>query len=166
MFRYTRDAEPPFHHPTTLSKEKRQKQLLGTRLPKIRIKGFADMNLRQRQLPREGHDPEPNVANKSASICMCRSNERALFVRQGTVCVQNFKDSRDYAIYLNYRTLLRSSSNNEPRYPSLKVVFAVPLTKPFWQAYYYFQRLDCLDTPRASRQPIVRFFMYKGSTEI
>jgi hypothetical protein len=36
-------------------------------------------------------------------------------------CVQGFDDSRNSAIRITYRTLLRSSSLWEPRYPSLKI---------------------------------------------
>lgn len=38
------------------------------------------------------------------------------------MCVQNFNDSRNLAIRITYRILLRSSSFWEPRHPLLKVV--------------------------------------------
>ena len=38
------------------------------------------------------------------------------------MCVQNFDDSRRYAIRITYRISLRSSSLCEPRHPLLKVV--------------------------------------------
>ena len=38
------------------------------------------------------------------------------------MCVQNFDDSRGFAIRITYRISLRSSSLWEPRHPSLKVV--------------------------------------------
>ena len=41
---------------------------------------------------------------------------------QGAVCVQRLDDSRSSAIHITYRSLLRSSSVQEPRYPSRRVV--------------------------------------------
>lgn len=41
----------------------------------------------------------------------------------GAICVQRFDDSRNSAIHTTYRSLLRSSSMREPRYPLLRVVF-------------------------------------------
>ena len=38
------------------------------------------------------------------------------------MCVQNFDDSRGFAIRITYRISLRSSSLWEPRHPLLKVV--------------------------------------------
>jgi hypothetical protein len=38
-------------------------------------------------------------------------------------CVQKLDESRNSAIHINYRALLRSSSLREPRDPLLKVVF-------------------------------------------
>ena len=38
------------------------------------------------------------------------------------MCVQNFNDSRSFAIRITYRISLRSSSLWEPRHPLLKVV--------------------------------------------
>ena len=51
-------------------------------------------------------------------------------------CVQESDDSRNSAIRIAYRTLLRSSSLWEPRYPSLKILvflleFMVYLDKRF-----------------------------------
>jgi hypothetical protein len=40
----------------------------------------------------------------------------------GAICVQEFDDSRSSAIRITYRISLRSSSIQEPRYPSLRVV--------------------------------------------
>jgi hypothetical protein len=40
----------------------------------------------------------------------------------GAICVQRFDDSRNSAIHITYRISLRSSSMQEPRYPSLRVV--------------------------------------------
>jgi len=40
---------------------------------------------------------------------------------KSAVCVQEFDDSLVHAIHIIYRTLLRSSSLREPRYPLLKV---------------------------------------------
>lgn len=37
-------------------------------------------------------------------------------------CVQRFDDSRNSAIRITYRSLPRSSSSQEPRYPLLRVV--------------------------------------------
>jgi hypothetical protein len=42
---------------------------------------------------------------------------------ESAICVQSLDDSRYSAIHMMYRTLLRSSSIGEPRYPLLKVVF-------------------------------------------
>jgi len=43
------------------------------------------------------------------------------FIFKGAVCVQEFDDSLVGAIHITYRTLLRSSSLREPKYPLLKV---------------------------------------------
>ena len=40
-------------------------------------------------------------------------------------CVQRFDDSRSSAIHITYRSSLRSSSMQEPRYPLLTVVFVI-----------------------------------------
>lgn len=40
----------------------------------------------------------------------------------GAICVQEFDDSRDAAFRITYRTLLRSSSLREPRYPLSRVI--------------------------------------------
>ena len=40
-------------------------------------------------------------------------------------CVQGSDDSRNSAIRIAYRTLLRSSSLWEPRYPSLKIFLVI-----------------------------------------
>ena len=45
-----------------------------------------------------------------------------LGVPRSAMCVQNFDDSRRYAIRITYRISLRSSSLCEPRHPLLKVV--------------------------------------------
>ncbi len=47
-------------------------------------------------------------------------------------CVQGSDDSRNSAIRIAYRTLLRSSSLWEPRYPSLKIF----LVCYEWYSYY------------------------------
>jgi hypothetical protein len=44
------------------------------------------------------------------------------YLQRGASCVQRLDDSR-VAIHISYRTLLRSSSLQEPRDPLLKVVF-------------------------------------------
>ena len=41
---------------------------------------------------------------------------------EGAMCVQRFDDSRNSAIHITYRILLRSSSMPEPRDPLLKVL--------------------------------------------
>lgn len=41
---------------------------------------------------------------------------------RGAICVREFDDSRDSAIHITFRSLLRSSSLWKPRDPSLKVV--------------------------------------------
>ena len=41
------------------------------------------------------------------------------------MCVQNFDDSRGFAIRITYRISLRSSSLWEPRHPLLKFVFQI-----------------------------------------
>ena len=41
----------------------------------------------------------------------------------GAICVQRFDGSRNSAIHTTYRSSLRSSSIQEPRYPLLRVVF-------------------------------------------
>ena len=41
------------------------------------------------------------------------------------MCVQNFDDSRSFAIRITYRISLRSSSLWEPRHPLLKVVIGL-----------------------------------------
>ena len=49
----------------------------------------------------------------------------------GAICVQRFDGSRNSAIHTTFRSLLRSSSMREPRYPLLRVVFGcVPTTGP------------------------------------
>ena len=44
---------------------------------------------------------------------------------RGASCVQRFDDSQIHADRITYRTLLRSSSLQEPRDPLLKVVFCI-----------------------------------------
>ena len=50
-----------------------------------------------------------------------------VFNATSAMCVQDFDDSRDSAIHMTYRSLLRSSSTREPRDPLLKVVLVM-----FW----------------------------------
>ena len=45
------------------------------------------------------------------------------------MCIQNFDDSREFAIRKTYRILLRSSSLWEPRHPLLKVVQVLLMSK-------------------------------------
>ena len=45
------------------------------------------------------------------------------------MCVQNFDDSRGFAIRITYRISLRSSSLWEPRHPLLKVVLVLALRR-------------------------------------
>lgn len=53
-------------------------------------------------------DSEPDMPSAGAS---------------GAICVQRFDGSRNSAIHTTYRSSLRSSSIQEPRYPLLRVVF-------------------------------------------
>ena len=46
----------------------------------------------------------------------------------GAICVQRFDGSRNSAIHTTYRSLLRSSSIQEPRYPLLRVVIGFGAT--------------------------------------
>ena len=54
----------------------------------------------------------------------CQALNQAYFqeLPRSAICVQLSIDSRNSAIHNDYRTLLRSSSKLEPRYPSPKVV--------------------------------------------
>ena len=52
------------------------------------------------------------------------------------ICVQGSDDSRNSAIRIAYRTLLRSSSVWEPRHPSLKIFYL-----SFYYELGYYQKL-------------------------
>ena len=71
--------------------------------------------------PQDAHSPPVKVS------CGYRhSNKHAPRRGPGSaICVQNFDDSLSSAIRITYRISLRSSSLREPRYPPLKVVFAI-----------------------------------------
>lgn len=79
------------------------------------------------------------VSRPGAGICRARrSDERAPAARPGHDLRSKFRGFAPVAIHPSYRTSLRSSSNDEPRYPSLKVVrgsspwggFLVPSSGP------------------------------------
>lgn len=79
------------------------------------------------------------------------------------MCVQNFDDSRDFAIRITYRISLRSSSLWEPRHPLLKVVLSIILlyrddlksarTKSVSFASRYFGPLALVMFRRSLRHP-------------
>ena len=61
-------------------------------------------------------------ARGAAGSCFRRSDERAPAARPGHDLRSKLQGFAPVAIHPSYRTSLRSSSNDEPRYPSLKVV--------------------------------------------
>jgi len=69
----------------------------------------------------------------SASTRCRLGEERLITLKQAcskvippsATCVQRFDDSRSSAIHITYRSSLRSSSMQEPRYPLLTVVFVI-----------------------------------------
>ncbi len=70
---------------------------------------------------------------------MWRSSGRALGRASGATCVQRFDDSRSSAIRITYRISLRSSSSQDPRYPSSGVVFS------FSRLFAYVRRITFLN---------------------
>ena len=54
------------------------------------------------------------------------------------MCVQNFNDSRSFAIRITYRISLRSSSLWEPRHPLLKVVGIECIVTVVYHIHYTF----------------------------
>lgn len=65
-------------------------------------------------------------ARWAAGSCFRRSDERAPAARPGHDLRSKLQGFAPVAIHPSYRTSLRSSSNDEPRYPSLKVVSLPP----------------------------------------
>lgn len=80
------------------------------------------------QIPRIRQDTKPKSGSNRAK------HGNAKWVRKtlnyvclqaypvGAMCIQNFDDSRGFAIRTTYRILLRSSSMSEPRHPLLKLM--------------------------------------------
>ena len=59
------------------------------------------------------------------------------------MCVQNFDDSRGFAIRITYRISLRSSSLWEPRHPLLKVVIYFSKSLYLQRTEYYALWIIC-----------------------
>ena len=75
-------------------------------------------------LKRSGCDTELSSTHLRDCLLPTLSQAR-LGITPSAICVQDFDDSRDSAIHMTYRSLLRSSSTREPRDPLLKVVLVM-----------------------------------------
>ena len=89
-----------------------------------------DMGSRQRK------PAEPNTGR--GAHLQCKTLRQAcLPARGGAMCVQRLDDPQSSAIHITFRALLRSSSVQEPRDPSLKVLMlsirSDKLCKAWWR---------------------------------
>ena len=71
------------------------------------------------------------------------------------MCVQNFDDSRGFAIRMTYRISLRSSSLWEPRHPLLTVVLDVKSIKTLLPRGRYKSKRGRAGVPRGLHDPVI-----------
>lgn len=68
------------------------------------------------------HQSSPTPLNQNRADIQVKSHSNKHTPKGSAICVQRFNDSQTSAVRITYRSSLRSSSIQEPRYPSWRVI--------------------------------------------